>query len=309
MDYDIYHDESKEAGYWHGVLLVPRDSRQKVLEYLATIRKGTRFNRPLSFKDVKCPGARFQCCRAAVQLAVFAMIQDMKGSAENVLIGSRCYDRTTGRQATDYRAVVTIREAMRLKFIVFRERDAHKFLDPDGDFLDYGAKVETTMRMGLKGGLHMMFDENNPVAICSIHLDGHQHYRRHVDINRLIGRLKMGLRDYCTIADDISVDDRSYDQREVDGARSYDDWQFLQLTDLLIGSFRTVLADKKNEFQDQVAEPVKMLVDKWKAGRRRMESSRWYRGFCISQCYLDGGSWKFETLPSKENPYQRTLAL
>ncbi len=27
MDYDLYHDESKEGGYWHGMLLVPCEKR------------------------------------------------------------------------------------------------------------------------------------------------------------------------------------------------------------------------------------------------------------------------------------------
>ncbi len=41
MDYDLYHDESKEAGYWHGILLVPRDTRHKLLDGLKQIRTNT----------------------------------------------------------------------------------------------------------------------------------------------------------------------------------------------------------------------------------------------------------------------------
>lgn len=32
MDYDLYHDESQEGGYWHGMLLVPREKREIFFE-------------------------------------------------------------------------------------------------------------------------------------------------------------------------------------------------------------------------------------------------------------------------------------
>jgi hypothetical protein len=308
IEYDAYHDESKEAGYWHGILLVSKPSRARVLEHLETIRRKTDFNLPLSLKEVKSGGARFQCSRAAVQLAVAAMMQDTKNCKERVWISKRCYDRANARQATRYESILEIKEALGLKFIVFRERDCLEFMDPSGSFLDYGAKVEITFRMGLKGGLHLMFDETTQARISSIHFEGHQHYQRHVDRDRITGRLKDGLRPYCQIAEDCVIDDRTSDHRECE-VQSYDDCQLLQLTDLLVGSFRTVLADRKNDFQWQVAQPVADLVDKWKAGRRRMENSRWYCGFCISQCFLKDGQWHFEILPTKDDSNQLCLSL
>jgi hypothetical protein len=305
-EYDVYHDESKEAGYWHGILLVPRRSRATILEHLATIRKETRFGPPLSFKGVKTYGDRFQCSRAWVQLGVYALMQDIKGRVEKVLITARGYDRHEKRQATEFREIIRVTEPLGMRFIVFRERDCFKFLDPAGDFLDYAAKVETTFRMGFKGGLHLLFGEDDPVAISSIHFDGYEHHRRHVDKDRIISRLVQGLRPYCKIADKPVVDDRPSDHREKD-AQLADDCQFLQLADLLIGSFRTVLGDCKNDAQADVAHPVANLVEKWKRGPARMKKSRWHHGFCISQCYLQDGSWQFANLPAKEDAGQFNL--
>jgi hypothetical protein len=302
--HDVYHDESKEAGYWHGILLVPRATRPVILQHLATVRRETGCDLPLSLKDVKSRGDRFQCSRAAVQLAVAAMMQDTKGHAEKVFVSSRGYNQQEQRKATDYREIVRITEPLKMRFIVFRERDCLKFLDPEGHFLDYGAKVETTFRMGFKGGLHLLFDEDDPVTIASFHFDGHEHHRRHTDTDRIVGRLVDGLRPYCRIVEQPVMDDRSSDHRQP-GAQSFDDCQFLQLTDLLIGSFRTVLGECKNDVQADVAYPVAGLVDKWKAGRKRMENSRWHRGFCISQCHLENGKWQFTSLPAKENPNQQ----
>jgi hypothetical protein len=44
MEYDAYHDESKEAGYWHGILLVPRDTRQRFIDQLKSIRANTGYD-------------------------------------------------------------------------------------------------------------------------------------------------------------------------------------------------------------------------------------------------------------------------
>jgi hypothetical protein len=194
-----------------------------------------------------------------------------------------------------------------MKFIVFRERDCFKFLDPRGDFLDYGAKVETTFRMGFKGGLHFLFSDDTPSIISSIHFDGCLHHKRHMDEERIVGRLKQSLRHYCQISTSLIIDDQSSDHRQSGHAQSYDDCQFLQITDLLIGSFRTVLADKKNEAQAAVAAPVAELVKKWKCGRKRMKNSRWHRSFCISQCHLQDSRWQFTTLPAKGNDDQLSL--
>jgi hypothetical protein len=304
MEYDIYHDESKEAGYWHGILFVPRPSRATILSHIRTIRKETGCEHPLTLKGIKSYGPPFQCARAAIQLAVAAMMQDTKGRVEKVYVSRRTYDPVGQRHATEYRTIIEIREALKLRFVVFRERDAHRFMDPAGQFLDYAAKVETTFRMGFKGGLHLLFDDDDPATICSIHFDGYEHNQRHVDADRVLGRLKHGLRAYCRIAPDVTVDDRPSDHREP-GSQSYEDCQFLQLADLLVGSFRTVLADAKNEVQTKMACPVAELVNKWRAGPARMAKSRWNGGFCISQCYLENGEWIFSPLPAKEDNSQQ----
>lgn len=308
MEYDVYHDESEEAGYWHGMLFVPHPSRVKLLEHIKTIRRETNYEFPLSLKGLKFHGDRFQCLRAAVQLAVAAMMQKTKGSAQKVYVGKRVYDKHSRYRATDYRKIIQITEPLELRFVVFRERDCLELLDPEGHFLDYGAKAETTFRMGFKGGLHLLFDENNPATITSIHFDGYERNGRHVDADRIIGRLEGGLRPYCRIAKNIQVDDRPSDHRK-DNAQDYDDCQFLQLADLLVGGFRTVLADSKNEVQAEVAHPVSELVEKWRAGPARMANSRWNGGFCVSQCYLEDGKWKFSPLPLKVQENQLGLGL
>jgi hypothetical protein len=47
MDYELYHDESQEAGYWHGILLVPGHEEA---------RDNTGYYHPFSLKKVRNPG-------------------------------------------------------------------------------------------------------------------------------------------------------------------------------------------------------------------------------------------------------------
>ncbi|MHC4927952.1 MAG: hypothetical protein ACYTER_11650, partial [Planctomycetota bacterium] len=113
-----------------------------------------------------------------------------------------------------------------------------------------------------------------------------------------------GLRDYCNFSDKVSkiVDDRTSDHRKND-SQSYEDCQLLQLTDLLIGSFRVAFnytTNNKN-YHQMVADPVKYLVNKYSQGYARMQNSRWKNSFCMSQCSLQDGQWIFEDIEPANN--------
>ena len=52
MDYEIYHDESKEHGYWHGILLVPITSKSRIIEHLEQAREYVGYEHPLGIKSI-----------------------------------------------------------------------------------------------------------------------------------------------------------------------------------------------------------------------------------------------------------------
>src|SRR5579859_6977825 len=80
MNYDLYHDESKEAGYWHGILLVPQETRYKLLDSLALIRDRTKYAQPICLKGLdRTTGPRYRCTRGWISLGVAALIQKLKG--------------------------------------------------------------------------------------------------------------------------------------------------------------------------------------------------------------------------------------
>jgi hypothetical protein len=92
------------------------------------------------------------------------------------------------------------------------------------------------------------------------------------------------LREYCSIAPNAVFDDQSGNHTE-SGSQTYDSCQFLQPSDLLVGAFRALLDEAKNEIQEEVSFPVKQLLARLYRGRTAMERSKWCKGFCISQAY------------------------
>ena len=77
---------------------------------------------------------------------------------------------------------------------------------------------------------------------------------------------------------------------------SNDSLKILQLTDLLIGSFRTVLGESTRDIHNDLASPIKYLVERYQMGFARMQNSRWRNAICMSECYIENGLWHFDQL-------------
>jgi hypothetical protein len=295
MDYDLYHDESLEAGYWHGILLIPRDSRNDLLSMLGATRQNLHYFEPINFKGLKkTSGKKYRAIESWIHIGVISIAQRLKGDPLVYTTGKIIFNNI-GRRDIEYQRLQKIIGA---KFILFRVRDGHSLMNSDL-FRDYAAKVETTLRMGLKGGMHLLGGYDSTIRICSFHFDGHEHYGRHIDIRRIVNRIR-DLRGYCSFDESLLVDDRSSDHRRTEICQAYDDCQFLQLTDILVGAFRTILATSNNPIQVKVSYPISQLIDRWRQGAARMRNSRWYRGFCVSQCYLQDERWQFEDIRSPQ---------
>lgn len=159
---------------------------------------------------------------------------------------------------------------------------------------DFASKVEITLRMAIKGGLHFLYDDYNQIVIQSIHLDGHEHYRRHIDRERLVGRLQGRLRNYCHIANDLLIDDASAKERY--SAGKYEDWEFLQLADLMISSIRLLITGNVSDVRKEVTHPVRLVLEGW-GNKNKFRRSPWYKSFVLSEAYIQEGNWKFSRLP------------
>ncbi len=296
MDYELFHDESNIAGYWHGILLVPVEKKTNLVNLLDLSRKESSYKESLSIKKVKKKGVIYGCAYSWVTIGVASLASSFRNFPPQIYMGERNFGK---------REYCFMPELIGAKFILFCERDSHQLMV---NYPDHASKIETTFRMGLKGGLHFLGCEENPINITGIHFDGYKHYSRHVDKSRIVSRLN-GLRDYCSILNTSElIDDRSSDHNRSD-SQDYCDCQLLQLTDLLVGSFRTILGEMTNQIHYELAQPVLPLIIKYQKGYARMRNSRWWSSFCMSQCFLDSNSWVFDTLDlwKKEESQQMIL--
>src|SRR5215471_9128949 len=160
MEYDVYHDESQEGGYWHAILLVPRTTRQCFLAQLKEIRQNTSYSQVVCLKGLdRTTGPRFRCIRAWLHFGVTALMQNLKGKPYPFYTGID--GRNTG--------FAHLRSTIGARFILFRVRDGHQQLT---GYPDHAAKVETTFRMGLKGGLHLFSLNSSKLNVASFHFDG-----------------------------------------------------------------------------------------------------------------------------------------
>lgn len=287
VDFEIYHDESKANGYWHGMLLVPTVTKENLLHLLAKARNTTNYRGQISFKNIRGSGNCYECQRIWVQLALLGL-RSRLGRSPGIVDWGKLNPYETRFENID--------KVIGLKFILFREIDN---LTKMSNLLDFGGKVETTFRMGIKGGLHYLGSESNPINITKIHFDGHEHYRRRINHERLINRL-YDLRSYVTISESNDlIDDRS-SKANTEDSQLPEDCEFLQLTDLIIGSFRSGLIGQANIFKNQISYPIISLLERYTKGYARMRNSRWANSLCISQCYLSSGKWHFETIDIEE---------
>lgn len=294
--FELYHDESMEYGYWHGMLLVPTEKKSDFVELLTQVRKNTGYNEPIGIKRVKERNRIFECAQAWIALGIGFLRSRSKAQPYPVTLG-----RNKGKLV-----FYDLPDSMLgAKFILFRERDNHQKMQY---YPDHASKIETTFRFAIKGGAHFLGSEESPIQIEKMHFDGYKHYHRHLDRTRIVDRL-YGLRNYVQISSRVDlIEDGTSDHRKIE-AQSYEDCQLLQLTDLLIGSFRSALGIITRPVHKELAKLPKELILDYQKGFARMRNSRWLNSFWLSECYLEQGRWFFDMLEIENKQENNQLSL
>jgi len=284
MKYCLYHDESKVDGYWHGMLLVPEKEKDHVVDHLRKARENTHYRDPIGIKNIRRSSGRiFTCAEAWMLLAVGAM---------RTKIGDEVYPVHYGERERNKLKYSPFRECLGLKFILFRSVDDHQRM---ALLATYAQRVETTFRVGLKGGMHYLGTNQDPIDVVSMHFDGHEHYGRHIDYARIVGRLT-GLRRYCGVPEDKrDIHDHPSDHRKC-SSEEYADCQLLQLTDLMIGAFRTRLGHHTSSRHETFGHIAGLPLEAYQRGYTGYMNSRWASSLWMSQCQVVNGEWEYTTL-------------
>jgi hypothetical protein len=255
------------------------------------VRQITNCHNPVSLKNLDAlTGPTFRCVRCWLHLGIASLIQNLKGERYPIFTGEDA--RSPGYDLLE--------RVIGVRFVVLRVRDGHT---PLTGYPDHASKVETTFRMAFKGGLALFSGPGDELSIHSLHFDGHEHYRRRLGRQRIIGRLGT-LPARVSLQDELELDDRTSDHRKP-ACQNYDDCQLLQLADILVGGFRTVLGSATSQVHYEVCKPLLQLAQRWSQGLRRMRNSKWFNGFCISEAYIENDEWQFtkiDPLPPPDHP-------
>jgi hypothetical protein len=185
---------------------------------------------------------------------------------------------------------------------------------PDGFALMGGTwteRVEITLRIALKGILHYqsVAGEREELNVVSLILDGDRHYSRSLDRTRVLDRLRSELREGISISPDAAILALSSDHRRAAG--QYDNSQFLQLTDCLVGGVRLLVTEPTHHLvAGGRLEPLRAIMTRFEEGTARLRNSRFGTNFSAS-AFSIASDGRFEFVPlvcgSREVPEQPSL--
>jgi hypothetical protein len=302
--HDIYHDECKEDGYWHGFLFVPRHTRTDVLGLLSRARKLAEYDDCLHYVDIgretKSNHHKYIAIQAWTSIGCNALQQQkLKKYPIHVLLGRKPMSRSTA----EYQRVATL---LKCRFVLFREKDNHRKMYEGMSQLQC---IETTFRMGFKGGVHRLFSDSDPIKIGNVFMDGKEHYvgvyGRNFSVNQTLVRMAHERRDYVSFVEGAKLIPQRSNHKLIERGQDPDDSHLLQLCDILIGGFRfhSCYGNQKHP-RFQMSYHCKVLLDHEQKNSARMTQSRYCNGFSLQQAWIDNGDWNFAPLTTAVTPTQ-----
>ncbi len=273
--YDIFHDECKENGYWHVFLFIPRSKQKQIFQLLEQTRKNLDYFYPIHFvkihKKIKTSSTKVQIVKSWISVLMYA-IQQQKIKAD-IYLGCKYemkYDK------------------IGMCFAALHLPQNHE--DMYGG-MSSTKKIETTFRMGLKGGAHFFFRRN--ITIGNIYID----YNKDVLIKKfnsenMLERFKNESNENIFFTKDSQIIPFSKNDYKQNCMIS----DFMQLADITVGGIRTTKMQLIN-FPARIyaCKPLQNLLEK-EFIYKRMKNSRYFNAFTLSDAWIEKEEWKFDDM-------------
>lgn len=279
-EYEIYHDESKANKLIHGYLLVPVRVKANLLEALRLIREKYNCDSKLHYFDLS--GKKENIKHKSVRDLIYLMTEAFKSKRHDKQLWGVCPPRC--------------------KFGIFIKKNINRMNskyfagteNPSRSEIDI-RKIETLLRIGLKGVLHNLFDENSKIKISGFYTDGLS-WVRGFDKERVLERLYKEKRTYIDFDNTLDIKPiftNHKDKRCLD----YDRAQLLQICDCLLGAFIYSIAECDQEtVKAKIAKPIKEIMRKAEIRKSNFKHSSHYRAFSATQAHLIENEWCYEHL-------------
>ncbi len=285
MIYDIYHDEYKEYGYWHCYIFIPRSKQNSLHELILESRSRIGFQDFIHFRSI---GAKAKTNHAKVRLIkswstiLHYALQQQKLDA--------CIYLGHDYSKPNYRYFKSSSEIIGARLVVFREKLSHSDMF---NSMDAQQKVETTFRMGLKGGTHFLF-RNEFITIGNIFIDcSEEIYEEYYDDYNMLTRFQQESNDNVEFLEDskiIPIPKTSYKHEDIIS-------DFMQLADVAIGGIRTQkLCMRKFPARFEATKCFKEILKKKVEVKNRMIRSRFQNAFSLSDAWIENEEWFFENM-------------
>lgn len=282
--YEIWHDESKKNGYHHGILLVPIDKRQQIINLLRKIREEYGYDDSDNIKFSRCLKKPKIGKFISNNLSLFSHIIKTKAQKKTKLFNRSGLDIRN----KNFDHFLEITGYFGCRFGLLKIENLRQSLDY---FENYRKKVETTFRFVVKGCCHCMFDKNNPVRLEKFYFDGEKQYKGRIDLKRLV---KGEWRSYCDIKENMPIDARVMKQRKDETKL------IMNLVDNVVGAWRALLNREKDPYD--VLYPLKEIHKRLQEKKIfANKNSSWYKSISLSEFCIKNGNISFPDIFRNKN--------
>ena len=278
--YDLHYDESKEDGYWHGIIFVPVKNIDRLSGYLKEAREDYNFPYPLHFtklrKNESINSPRTLLTESYISIGI-ASIQQQKFQK----------NPPKARIGRHLKIIGDIGS----KFVVYR-------VVCDDRSLDRENAIEQTLKSALKGALHFLFDGSRSIAVRRVVFEGAE--LQGIDDESILRNLRGQTRSYIKRLPTNFIA-QSSDHTKLQRGQDTDDSYTLQLCDALLGGVRfAVVKNGEHPARSRVSKPLGELLKYADQPHVRMKQSRYYKGFSLAQAEMKNGNWNFSNLHIRE---------
>lgn len=284
----IYHDEikdSKNNPVAHGFLIVPERSSNIFFEDMVYYRQ--KYNIPKSqlhwqeFGGAR-PSLEMKCAKDWLNCLTGGM-------------GNERYRRHRVKEIHNY--------ALGIRFCAIFMNSLNELSDDYWQWCNSGErtikKFETLLRIGLKGGLHFLYDEGYKATVKGFYTDAGA-FHRELDSVRIIERLRNEIDPYILLDDQVHMESTESDHKKVQNGGNIAAAHFLQLCDITLGATSFVCLKANHEAKRVVTRNLKSLLDKRRRGFTGFSRSRHFKTFTITKARIIDGAWYFEPLETAD---------
>lgn len=283
QEYEIYYDEIKEDGYWHGIFFLPTGSSRNLIKYLEEAESDYPFNCRLHFAN---------CGKNDPEDSMRTLLTESYISIGCASLQSQKFE--------EYPVKAKVGRHLKLiapicaKFAVYRvSPEVMRACNENRNLI-----ITQTLKSALKGAIHYLFPTEEDIMINKIFFEGAE--LQGVDDKKIMATLQKQVHNNIKKLPDNFVT-QSSNHNNLSWNQEKKDSCILQLCDSMVGATRfCVVSNSSDHIRNKISKPIKGILGYADESLIRMRQSRYFRGFSLSEAGVDGDDWEFTNLKVKE---------